>query len=92
MTNKSEEKNTTQDEISFESYKNLNKPKIKNKKILNEHNIQSKPKKNNRHNPQKIRQYIWNRDQGECSYICLQTKNKCCSKHLLQIDHIQPFA
>ena len=49
-------------------------------------------KKNNRLIPQRIRQYIWKRDQGECSYICPQTNNKCRSKHLLQIDHIQPFA
>ena len=80
-TNKSEEKNTTQDENSFDSYKNFNKPKIKNK-----------PKKNNRYIPQKIRQYIWNRDKGVCSYVCPKTQNKCRSKHLLQIDHIQPFA
>ena len=88
--NKGERKNTTQNDSP--SNKDLNKSKIKNKKILNEHTIQKKPKKNNRSIPQKIRQYIWKRDQGECNYICSQTKNKCHSKHLLQIDHIQPFA
>ena len=92
MANKSEEKSTTRDETSFDSYKNFNKPKIKNKKILSEYNAQNKLKKNNRLIPQKIRQYIWKRDQGECSYVCPKTRNKCHSKHLLQIDHIQPFA
>ena len=74
------------------SNKNLNKPKIKNKKMLSEYTIQNKFQKINRSIPQKIRQYIWKRDQGECSYVCMKTKNKCRSKHLLQIDHIQPFA
>ena len=65
---------------------------MKDKKNLSEHIVQNKPKKNNRSIPQKIKQYIWKRNQGECSYVCLKTKNKCRSKHLLQIDHIQPFA
>ena len=88
--NKNIGKKTIQNESP--ANKNLNKPKIKNEKILNERTIQSKPKKNNRSIPQKIRRYIWKRDQGECSYVCIKTKNKCRSKHLLQIDHIQPFA
>ena len=54
--------------------------------------MKNTPKKNSRYISQQIRQYIWTRDQGECSYICMKTKNKCGSKHLLQIDHIQPFA
>ena len=81
IVNKGEEKSITQDETFSDSYKNLNKSKTENKL-----------KKNNRYIPQKIRRYIWKRDQGKCSYVCPQTKNKCCSKHLLQIDHIQPFA
>ena len=90
MANKDEGKRKIQNNPLFN--KNLNKPEIKNKKILREHIIQNKPYKNNRHIPQKIRQYIWKRDQGECSYVCRKTKNKCRSKHLLQIDHIHPFA
>ena len=92
MANKNEEKNAKQSDNPSNSYKNLNKSKIKNKKILSEYNAQNKYKKSNRYIPQKIRQYIWTRDQGECSYVCPQTKNKCHSKNLLQIDHIQPFA
>ena len=85
----------------YDPRKKLNqKPtkKQKNQKTLCSVNLlkteqnKSKPKKNNRSIPQKIKQYIWKRDQGECSYVCLKTKNKCRSKHLLQIDHIQPFA
>ena len=77
-----------------EEQSNTKKSLKKTKKSLKEPFVKANdtPKKNNRYIPQKIRRYIWKRDQGECSYVCPQTKNKCCSKHLLQIDHIQPFA
>ncbi len=39
-----------------------------------------------------IRRLIWTRDRGECSYICPETKKRCGSKHLLQIDHIHPYS
>ncbi|MDE0151345.1 MAG: HNH endonuclease [Bdellovibrionales bacterium] len=49
-------------------------------------------KQNSRYIPAEIRRFIWTRDHAECSYICSETKKKCKSKHLLQIDHIQPYA
>ena len=42
--------------------------------------------------PSHLRKYIWERDQGQCSYVHHKTKRRCNSRHLLQIDHIQPFA
>ena len=45
-----------------------------------------------RYIPARIRRLIWARDYGECSYICPETKKKCGSKHLLQIDHIHPYS
>ncbi|MDE0150924.1 MAG: HNH endonuclease [Bdellovibrionales bacterium] len=48
--------------------------------------------KQSRYIPAKIRRFIWTRDQGQCSYTCPETKKKCGSKHLLQIDHIHPYA
>ncbi|MDE0151637.1 MAG: HNH endonuclease [Bdellovibrionales bacterium] len=48
--------------------------------------------KQSRYIPAEIRRFIWTRDHAECSYICSETKKKCKSKHLLQIDHIQPYA
>ena len=90
IANKGDEKSATQNENP--ANKDLNKPKIKNKKLLSKYTMKNKPKKNNRFIPQKIRRYIWKRDHGECSYVCPKTKNKCGSNHLLQIDHIQPFA
>ena len=49
-------------------------------------------KKLSRYIPSHLRKYIWERDGGQCSYVHHETKRRCVSKHLLQIDHIQPFA
>jgi hypothetical protein len=40
--------------------------------------------KNPRAIPQKVKRFIWHRDQGKCT--------KCHSYHALEIDHIQPIA
>ena len=45
-----------------------------------------------RYIPSYLRKYIWERDQGQCTYVQHKTKQRCASRHLLQIDHIQPFA
>ena len=45
-----------------------------------------------RHIPSYLRKYIWKRDGGRCAYVHGETKRRCSSKYLLQIDHIQPFA
>ena len=42
--------------------------------------------------PAELRRYIWRRDEGACSFVDPDTKHRCGSQHLLQIDHIQPFA
>ena len=52
----------------------------------------SKAKKINRVIPSSLRKHIWERDEGRCTYVHPQTKRKCSSKHLLQIDHIRPFS
>ena len=49
-------------------------------------------KKISRSIPSHLRKYIWARDQGQCSYVHHETKRRCASRHLLQIDHVQPFA
>ena len=49
-------------------------------------------KKISRYIPSHLRKYIWARDQGQCTYVHHETKCRCASRHLLQIDHIQPFA
>ena len=42
--------------------------------------------------PSYLRKYIWERDGGQCTYVNHKTKRRCSSRHLLQIDHIQPFS
>ena len=42
--------------------------------------------------PSYLRKYIWQRDKGQCAYIHHETKRRCSARHLLQIDHIRPFA
>ena len=49
-------------------------------------------KKISRAIPSDLRKYIWERDGGQCTYVHYETKRRCASRHLLQIDHIQPFA
>ena len=49
-------------------------------------------KKISRSVPSHLRKYIWERDAGQCTYVHHETKRRCASRHLLQIDHIQPFA
>ena len=49
-------------------------------------------KKISRSVPSHLRKYIWERDGGQCTYVHHETKRRCASRHLLQIDHIQPFA
>ncbi len=39
---------------------------------------------NPRHVPSKIKNFVWHRDQGQCSI--------CASKYFVQIDHIRPIA
>ena len=46
----------------------------------------------NRYIPSYLRKYIWERDGSQCTYVHHETKHRCASRHLLQIDHIQPFA
>ena len=52
----------------------------------------NKAKKLSRAIPLELKRHIWKRDGGQCSYIHPETKRRCSSKHLLQIDHIKPFS
>ena len=69
---------------SVPELKNVNKHK---------HKLNKKPsKQTTRYIPKEVKKYIWQRDNGRCSYICSETKRRCTSKHLIQIDHIHPYA
>ena len=77
-------------------------PKLKQKDEIPEHSLSRKPvtsapkskhqiKKIKRYIPSHLRKSIWERDGGQCTYVHHETKRRCASRHLLQIDHIQPF-
>ena len=42
--------------------------------------------------PAASKREVWQRDQRCCSYVDPQTKRRCRSRHLLQIDHVVPYA
>ena len=42
--------------------------------------------------PQKVRDEVWERDGGRCTFVSCKTGRRCNSMHGLEIDHIQPFA
>ena len=53
---------------------------------------EGKPRTASRHIPSAVRNYVWQRDDGRCNYMNHQTKRRCNSTYMLQIDHVQPFA
>ena len=42
--------------------------------------------------PAAVKRQVWERDRGCCSYVDLSSGRRCGSRHLLQIDHVLPFA
>ena len=42
--------------------------------------------------PARIRRRVWERDEGCCSYEDPVSGRRCASRHLLQVDHIHPYA
>ena len=42
--------------------------------------------------PAAVRRHIWLRDRGRCTYRDPESGRCCGSRHLVQIDHIQPYA
>ena len=45
-----------------------------------------------RANPAAVRRQVWQRDRGRCSYVDRQTGRRCSSRHLIELDHILPYA
>ncbi|UCH85042.1 MAG: HNH endonuclease, partial [Candidatus Latescibacterota bacterium] len=54
-------------------------------------NAGAKRSSSTRHIPQAIRDKIYIRDCGKCTYVGI-TGRRCGATHGLQIDHIKPFA
>ena len=52
----------------------------------------AKPRATGRAIPAAVRRQVWQRDGGRCSYVDRQTGRRCRSRHLIEIDHIMPYA
>ena len=42
--------------------------------------------------PAAVRREVWQRDEGRCRYVDPRGGHRCPSRHLLQIDHVLPYA
>ena len=42
--------------------------------------------------PAAVIREVWRRDRGRCSYVDRTSRRRCGSQHLLQIDHVVPYA
>ena len=42
--------------------------------------------------PAAVKRHIWLRDRGQCTYRDPESGRCCGSRHLVQIDHVQPYA
>ena len=42
--------------------------------------------------PAAVQREVWQRDAGRCRYVDPHTGRRCTSRHLLQIDHVLPYA
>ena len=45
-----------------------------------------------RYIPAAVRQAVWRRDGGTCSFYDAKLGRRCHSRHALEVDHIRPFA
>ena len=52
----------------------------------------AKPRATGRAIPVAVKRQVWRRDGGCCSYVDRQTGRRCNSRHLIEIDHILPYA
>ncbi len=42
--------------------------------------------------PAAVKREVWRRDRGRCRYVDRTSGRRCGSQHLLQIDHVVPYA
>ena len=52
----------------------------------------AKPRASGRAIPAAVRRQVWQRDGGRCTYVDQQTGRRCNSRHMIEIDHIRPYA
>ena len=42
--------------------------------------------------PAAVKREVWRRDGGRCRYVDPRSGRRCLSRHLLQVDHVLPYA
>ena len=52
----------------------------------------AQPRVRGRGIPAAVRRQVWERDRGCCSYVDRGSGRRCGSRHLLEIDHVFPYA
>ena len=52
----------------------------------------AKPSAPGRAIPAAVKRQVWQRDGGRCSYVDRETGRCCNSRHLIEMDHILPYA
>ena len=52
----------------------------------------AKPRASGRAIPAAVKRQVWQRDGGRCSYVDRETGRRCNSRHMIEIDHILPYA
>ncbi len=52
----------------------------------------AKPRASGRAIPAAVKRQVWQRDGGRCSYVDPETGRRCNSRHLIEIDHLLPYA
>ena len=52
----------------------------------------AKPCASGRAIPAAVKRQVWQRDGGRCSYLDRRTGRRCNSRHMIEIDHIVPYA
>ena len=54
--------------------------------------VTAKPRASGRAIPAAVKRQVWQRDGGRCRYVDRQTGRRCNSRHMIEIDHILPYA
>ena len=54
--------------------------------------VGAQPRVRGRGIPAAVRRQVWERDRGCCSYVDRGSGRRCGSRHLLEIDHVFPYA
>jgi hypothetical protein len=56
-----------------------------------ESGVRPNPATNPRYVPAQVKRAVWERDQGQCTFVG-ETGHRCCSRRFLEFDHVDPVA